>query len=88
MIDSIINANPTAAELRSSTCVRVPILLGACDPQSGQPMSVHRVLPGKEFVNGEQVSGACLLKREQPTAYGHDDLGLAAYHPPRCARRW
>jgi hypothetical protein len=63
------------------------LLLGARGPQSCQPMPVHRVLPGKEFVHCEQVAGACFVKREQAAAYGRDDLGLATYHPPRRAGR-
>jgi hypothetical protein len=64
----------------------VPILLGARGPQPCQPVPVHRVLPGKEFVHCEQVARACFVKREQATTHGRDDLGLAPCHPSRRAR--
>ena len=55
------------------------------DPGGAQPrkaMLVDGKLPGKEFVDGQRVTAASLLKGEQAAANRGHDLGLTADDPP------
>jgi hypothetical protein len=45
-------------------------------------MLVDGKLPGKEFVDGQRVTAASLLKREQAAADSGNDFGLTANYPP------
>jgi hypothetical protein len=55
------------------------------DPGGAQPrkaMLIDGKLPGQEFVNGQRVAAASLLKGEQAAANRGNDLGLATDDPP------
>jgi hypothetical protein len=58
------------------------ILLDSRGAQSGKAMLVDGKLPGQEFVNGQGVAAAGLLKGEQSAADGGNDFGLTANNPP------
>ena len=63
------------------------ILLNAGGAQAGEAVLIDRVLPGKELVDRQRVAAASLFEREQATAHGGDDFGLAANHPALRSRR-
>src|SRR5205085_11789667 len=67
--------------------VLLAVLLNARGAQAGQTVLVDRELPGKEFVDGQRVAAAGLLKGEQAAANGSDDFSLAANDPPLGAWR-
>jgi hypothetical protein len=58
------------------------ILLDAGGAQSSKAMLIDGKLPGKEFVDGQRVAAASLLKGEQATADSGNDFGLTANDPP------
>ena len=58
------------------------ILLDAGGAQSRQTVLVDGKLPGKEFVDGQRVTAAGLLKGEQTAADRGNDFGLTANNPP------
>ena len=58
------------------------ILLDTGGAQSGKAVLVDGKLPGKEFVDGQRVAAASLLKGEQAAANRGNDFGLAADNPP------
>jgi hypothetical protein len=58
------------------------ILLDAGSAQSGKAMLIDGKLPGKEFVDGQRVAAASLLKGEQAAADSGNDFGLPADNPP------
>jgi hypothetical protein len=58
------------------------ILLDAGSAQSGKAMLIDGKLPGKEFVDGQRVAAASLLKGEQAAAHSGNDFGLPADNPP------
>jgi hypothetical protein len=60
----------------------LPILLDAGGAQSGKAVLVDGKLPGKEFVDGQRVAAASLLKGEQAAANRGNDFGLTADNPP------
>jgi hypothetical protein len=60
----------------------LPILLDAGGAQSGQAMLIDGKLPGQEFVDGQRVAAAGLLKGEQTAADCGNDFGLTADNPP------
>jgi hypothetical protein len=54
------------------------------DPGGAQPrkaMLIDGKLPGQEFVDGQRVPAASLLKREQAAANRRNDFGLATDDP-------
>src|SRR5436190_21999263 len=63
------------------------ILLDARGAQAGKTVLVDRELPGKEFVDGQRVAAAGLVKGEQAATNGSDNFGLAANDPPLGAGR-
>jgi hypothetical protein len=60
----------------------LPILLDAGGAQSGKAVLVDGKLPGKEFVDGQRIAAASLLKGEQAAANRGNDFGLTADNPP------
>ena len=60
----------------------LPILLDPGGPQAGQTMLIDGKLPGQEFVDGQRVTAAGLLKGEQAAADGSNNLSLTANDPP------
>jgi hypothetical protein len=58
------------------------ILLDTGGAQSRKAMLVDGKLPGKEFVDGQRVTAASLLKGEQAAADSGNDFGLTANDPP------
>jgi len=64
------------------------VLLDTGGAQSGKTMLVDGELPGKEFVHGQRVAAASLLKGEQTTAHCGNDFGLTADDPPFSTGRW
>src|SRR5712671_7552418 len=58
------------------------ILLDAGGAQSGKAVLVDGKLPGQEFVDGQRVTAASLLKGEQAAANCGHNFGLAADNPP------
>ena len=58
------------------------ILLDAGGAQSGKAMLIDGKLPGKEFVDGQRVTAASLLKGEQAAADRGNDFGFTANNPP------
>jgi hypothetical protein len=58
------------------------ILLDTGGAQSGKAMLIDGKLPGKEFVDGQRVTAAGLLKGEQTAADRGNDFGLTANNPP------
>jgi hypothetical protein len=60
----------------------LPILLDAGGAQSGKAVLVDGKLPGEEFVDGQRVAAASLLKGEQAAANRGNDFGLTANNPP------
>jgi hypothetical protein len=58
------------------------ILLDAGGAQSGQAVLVDGKLPGQEFVDGQCVTAASLLKGEQAAAHCGNDFRLTANNPP------
>jgi hypothetical protein len=67
--------------------VLLAILLDAGSAQSRKAMLIDRKLPGEEFVDGQRVTAAGLLKGEQATADRGNDFGLPANNPPFSAGR-
>jgi hypothetical protein len=63
------------------------VLLDAGGAQASQTMLIDRELPGEEFVHGQRVAAAGLLKGKQATANGSDNFSLAANDPPLGAGR-
>ena len=57
------------------------ILLDAGGAQAGKAMLIDGKLPGKEFVDGQRVTAASLLKGEQAAANRRNDFGLATDDP-------
>ncbi len=66
----------------------MPILLDARSAQAGKAMLIDGKLPGQEFVDGQRVAAAGLLKGEQAAADRGNDFGLAANNPPLGPRCW
>ena len=58
------------------------ILLDAGGAQSRKAVLVDGELPGQEFVDGQRVTAASLLKGEQAAADRGNDFGLTADNPP------
>ena len=58
------------------------ILLDSGGAQSGKAMLIDGKLPGQEFVDGQRVAAAGLLKGEQAAADCGNDFGLTANNPP------
>jgi hypothetical protein len=58
------------------------ILLDAGGAQSGKAVLVDGKLPGQEFIDGQRVAAASLLKGEQAAAHCGNDFGLTANNPP------
>jgi hypothetical protein len=58
------------------------VLLDAGGAQSRQAMLIDGKLPGKEFIDGQRVAAAGLLKGEQTAADCGNDFGLTADNPP------
>ena len=57
------------------------VLLDPGGAQPGKTVLVDGKLPGQEFVDGQRVTAAGLLKGEQATANRGNDLGLATDDP-------
>jgi hypothetical protein len=60
----------------------LPILLDAGGTQAGKAMLIDGKLPGEEFIDGQRVAAASLLKGEQAAADSGNDFGLTADDPP------
>jgi hypothetical protein len=60
----------------------LPVLLDPGGAQSCQAVLIDRKLPGKEFVDGQRIAAAGLLKGEQAAADRGNDFGLTADNPP------
>ena len=58
------------------------ILLDTRGAQTGKAMLVDGKLPGQEFVDGQGVAAAGLLKGEQAAADCGNDFGFTANDPP------
>jgi len=58
------------------------ILLDTGGAQSRQSMLIDGKLPGEEFVDGQGVTAAGLLKGEQAASDCGDDFGFTANDPP------
>jgi hypothetical protein len=58
------------------------VLLDAGGAQAGKAMLIDGELPGKEFVHGQGVAAAGLLKGEQAAADRGNDFGFTANNPP------
>jgi hypothetical protein len=58
------------------------ILLDAGGAQPGKAVLIDGKLPGKEFVDGQRIAAASLLKGEQSAADSGNDFGLTANYPP------
>jgi len=58
------------------------ILLNTGSAKSGKTMLIDGKLPGEEFVDGQRVTAAGLLKGEQAAADRGNDFGLTADDPP------
>jgi hypothetical protein len=58
------------------------VLLDTGGSQPGKAMLIDGKLPGKEFVDRQRVTAACLLEGEQAAANRGNDFGLAADNPP------
>jgi hypothetical protein len=58
------------------------ILLNSCGAQTRKTMLVDGKLPGQEFINGQRVAAAGLLKGEQTAANSGNHFGLPANNPP------
>jgi hypothetical protein len=58
------------------------ILLDPRGAQSGKAMLIDGKLPGKEFVDGQRVAAASLLKGEQAAADCGNNFGFTANNPP------
>jgi hypothetical protein len=58
------------------------ILLDSGGSQPGKTVLIDGKLPGKEFIDGQRVAAARLLKRKQAAADSGNDFGLAANDPP------
>jgi hypothetical protein len=58
------------------------ILLDAGGAQSRKAVLIDGKLPGKEFVDGQRVTAASLLKGEQAATHSGNDFGLTANNPP------
>jgi hypothetical protein len=63
------------------------ILLDARGAQPGKAMLIDGKLPGQEFVDGQRITAASLLKGEQAAADSGNDFGLTANNPPFSAGR-
>ncbi len=59
----------------------MPILLNARGAQTGEAMLVDGQLPAEEFLGGQRVALAGLLKAEQTAANGSDNFGFATDDP-------
>ncbi len=57
------------------------ILLDARGAQPSKTMLVDRVLPGKELLNGQRISGAGFLERLKAATYRRDHFGLSTDDP-------
>src|SRR3546814_3929044 len=57
------------------------VILQAGGAQAGQAMLLDCPLPGQEFLHGQRIALAGLLKRQQAATDCRDHLGLAADHP-------
>jgi hypothetical protein len=61
------------------------------DPGGAQPRKAVLIdgkLPGQEFVDGQRVTAAGLLKGEQAAANRGNDFGLATDNPPLGSGCW
>ena len=58
------------------------ILLDAGGAEPRKAMLIDGKLPGQEFVDGQRVTAAGLLKGEQAAADRGNDFGLTADNPP------
>ena len=58
------------------------ILLDPRGAQSCKAMLIDGKLPGKEFVDGQRVAAASLLKGEQAAAHCGNNFGFTANNPP------
>src|SRR5947208_16326891 len=67
--------------------VLLAILLDARGAQARQTVLIDRELPGEEFVDGQRVAAAGLLKGKQAAANGSNNFSLAANDPPLGAGR-
>jgi hypothetical protein len=63
------------------------ILLDAGGAQSRKAVLIDGKLPGKEFVDGQRITAAGLLKGEQTAADSGNDFGFTANNPPFGAGR-
>src|SRR5271169_3342609 len=61
--------------------VLLAILLDARGAQPRKTVLVDRILPGKEFLDGERITAARLFKRKKPAANGRNHFRLAANNP-------
>jgi hypothetical protein len=70
--------------LKNAVCSERRLLAVLLDPGGAQPrkaMLIDGKLPGQEFVDGQRVPAASLLKREQAAANRRNDFGLATDDP-------
>jgi hypothetical protein len=69
----------------NAACPGKRLLAVLLDPGRAQPRKavlVDRKLPGQEFVDGQRVTAAGLLKGEQTAANRGNNFGLTANNPP------
>src|SRR5947209_14466492 len=64
----------------------LPVLLDTRGTQAGEAMTVDRILPGEEFLDGQRVTGARLFERQKPATNRGHHLRLAADDPTPGAR--
>src|SRR4029077_17459705 len=60
----------------------LPVLLDTRGTQAGQAVTVDRILPGEEFLDGQRVTRARLFERQKPATNRGHHLRLAADDPP------
>jgi hypothetical protein len=83
----LVNGGPrTVGFITGIKRLLMPVLLGARGTQPGGAALVDRGLPGEEFVDREHVAVAGFVKREQTTAHGCDQFGLAPDNPASRSR--
>jgi hypothetical protein len=75
-------ASPVFIKCERFQEVLLAILLDAGGAQPRKAMLIDGKLPGQEFVDGQRVTAAGLLKGEQTAADSGNDFGLTANNPP------
>src|SRR5947209_20589142 len=65
----------------------LPVLLDTRGTQAGKAVTVDRILPGEEFLDGQRVTRARLFERQKPATNRGYHLCLAANDPTSRAGR-